>query len=291
MFDWLRRRKQPQPAPAPQASEQQTPNFPPLSEATAEDLAPIAAFRLQHAYWQANPREKAALLARDRTTLSWAEILRLHHLNCRELLESKEGQRVLTDADADFSLDRISHPAASLCNELATLLLSPQSPYRLRTAAVWQLLDINSVEPEETPRAQDMWGEFTNASLTHLGCLEVLRLDEQEQPVSVDFIPFSELSMVIFARPFFFRFAKLHYLDGREGEVMCPFLYGISHLSGYASDRTGRTTRFMGNMPNPHFPGGLSLAIGQQDLFVQEEGKSLTMLGLNSIAAFQIIAE
>ena len=77
-----------------------------------------------------------------------------------------------------------------------------------------------------------MQGELLNPSITHLGCLEVYRVDAAHQAASVGFVGFDELSSVLFAPPSLIRAAKLFYDNGREELLLVPMLYGPTWKNG-----------------------------------------------------------
>jgi hypothetical protein len=59
---------------------------------------------------------------------------------------------------------------------------------------MWQR---HSTQPE-ADREPDLDGELVNPSLTHLGCLEVYRIDELKHPRRMDFVSFDELTGIQF---------------------------------------------------------------------------------------------
>jgi hypothetical protein len=243
------------------------------------------ALELQQAYWTFDLEEKNALLQRraeapdqqdEPDGLSWPERLRLHHLACLEMLGDQPLDGLQAQpADAETT---------ALVEELAWALLGPQSPYRPRLALVFQ--GEGELEEGDTP---DQQGLLLNPALTHLGALEVIRVDEQVMPVEIDFVPMDALHAVVLPRPpSLLRVAQLLYEDQRVEMVLLPLLYGLSWRSGQATDTDGSMTRFLGHVelgdqaPSPgHFaPGSLGVGIGHQDLVVHsDEGQNLFGLG------------
>src|SRR5579859_4019965 len=159
---------------------------------------------LQKAYWTANDKEKAGLLARYADGLSWAELLRLQHLNCAELAADAGKMEIPND-------EAVSTPAYKLYLELIERLLSDVSPYRARHVLVWQ----GNIQQQRPP---DLSGDFRNASVTHLGCLEILRLDAKNQPKTLEFVPFDDIQAIMFANPALFRAAHILYDNGQPAE-------------------------------------------------------------------------
>lgn len=262
MFGWFRKKT---------PSEQQ--------QASPDEVV-RGALELQQSYWTFDPEEKDALLQRraEPDGLSWPERLRLHHLACLEML-------------GDQPLDGLQGPpanaeSAALVEELAWTLLGPQSPYRPRLALVFQ--GEGELQEGDTP---DQQGLLLNPSLTHLGALEVIHVDEQVMPVGIGFVPMDELHAVVLPRPpSLLRVAQLLYEDQRVQMVLLPLLYGLSWRSGQATDTDGSMTRFLCHVqldeqaPSPeHFaPGSLGVGIGHQDLVVHntdDEGQNLFGLG------------
>jgi hypothetical protein len=226
----------------------------------------IRAIELQQAYWTFNPNEQAQLEERGVENLDWPERLRLHHLNCLQRLEVGSDREARTEK----------------CLALARRLIEPDSPYCPRPAMVWQ----GAPSGSNGEREPDLQGQFLNPSLTHLGCLEVCRVDDNNVPVRIDFVSFDELSGVVFARPSLIRAAKLFYGDGRGEIVMAPLLYGITWKIGNEFDRDGRMTRFVAHLDDEQFSklGATGVGVGQQDLTIFADSGGATLFGLSSIA-------
>lgn len=237
-----------------------------------------SAIQLQLAYWSYDPDEKAALLARYPDALSWSEILRLHHLTCLELLSSKQGNAQLMDVSSG-DIDAPQGASYKLCQALTQRLMSQNSPYRTRNCFVWQG-DLKQVA-QQPP---DLQGKLRNASLTHVGCLEVMRLDQHNQPKELSFIPFDDIRAILFDQPSFFRAARIVYEDASEEIVYLPLLYGVSWLTENEYDHNGTRTRFrcLVNVDGIN----MGMGIGHQDFSLTEfdsEGSS-QIFGLGSLA-------
>lgn len=226
----------------------------------------IRAVEIQRAYWTHNAEEQVRLESRSVDQLSWPERLRLHHLICLQRLNAGPERAAATEK----------------CRQSVRALLAPDSPYRPRPAMVWQG---QSAQPGGD-REPDMQGEFLNPSLTHLGCLEVYRVDAANQPTRLDFVSFDELSGVVFAPPNMIRAAKLFHDDGRAEIVMLPLLYGLSWAIGNEFDRAGRMTRFVAHLDGEDVGalGASGIGVGQQDFSVRGQDGGGNLFGLGSVA-------
>jgi hypothetical protein len=215
---------------------------------------------LQAEYWRAAPEEQAMLAAKFPHGLSWRETFRLHHLVCCD--------RFLGSGDE------------TLLRPLVERLLSEESPYRPRHGCLWQ-----QSSPEND---YDLAGSLLNASLTHLGALEVLRLTPTHEPIAVDFLAFDDIWDLAMNRSQFFRPARVLLENGSEEVVAVPMLYGLSWASESSMDQDGRMTRF-----ERHFVTGmqqipdLGIGLGQQDLTVSKDGREKALLGLGSVQRLQ----
>lgn len=250
---------------------------------------------IQTDYWRFDSKEKASLIRRGPLNLPWPEMLRLNHLCCLETLQTKRWQRYLQDDEAyaqDLSagLSSDSYPGLDLefWPELLQKLASSQSPYRARYCSVWQLKADNS-----EPRQPDFQGLFVNHSLTHLGSLEVIRVDEARNPTKLAFVPLDEVAHLMLGRPALFRTAKLTYDDDRADEVVwIPLLYGISWMSSQAYDTDGSLTRWVGHTSLG--TGGerrnLGVGIGHQDFTVHNpaDPEKSILFGLGSVSEVSV---
>lgn len=226
----------------------------------------VRAVEIQRAYWTHNPQEQAQLEARRSEELDWRERLRLHHLISLQRLNTGPERAAATEK----------------CRHTVRGLIAPDSPYRPRAAMVWQG---QSAKPGEG-REPDMQGEFLNPSLTHLGCLEVYRVDTNNQPIRLDFVSFDELSGVVFAPPNLIRAAKLFYDDGRGEIVLVPLLYGLTWAIGNEFDRAGRMTRFVAHLDGEEVGrlGASGIGVGQQDFSVRSQDGGSRLFGLGSVS-------
>jgi len=227
----------------------------------------VRAVGLQRAYWTHSPSEQSLLEARDIEQLSWRERLRLHHLTCV--------QRLTTGPERAA--------AAEKCEAIARRLVAPDSPYRPRPAMVWQG---NPAQPDGQ-REPDLQGEFLNPSITHIGCLEIYRLNPANEPTGMDFVSFDELAAVYFAPSKLIRATKLVYEDGRDEVVFVPLLYSLTWEIGNEFDRDGRMTRFVHFLGDKEIGelGASGMGVGQQDFSIRKHDGGSTLFGLGSVAA------
>lgn len=239
--------------------------------------------RIQCAYWLPDPEEKAKLLSRFPHDLSWAETFRLHHLACLDLLNTPEGRtQWLGDGSQSGGHGAPEGEAHALCQRLARRLMEKESPYRPRTCAVW-MGGPGAAPDNATPDAMAI---VRNASLTHLGSLEVIDiLDDQGTPGRVTFIAFDEIQSVFMGRPSAYRAAKVRYDDGRpDAMVWLPLLYGISWATPNEFDRNGSMTR-MCCFVNVEIGGpDIGIAIGHQDLqMIDPDANTGALTGIGSV--------
>lgn len=178
--------------------------------------------------WTHNANEQADLEGRGFDQLNWAKRLRLHHLVCLQRLQPGPARTI----------------AAQKCKAMAQTLIAADSPFRGQTALIWQAQPDNA----EGDKEPDLQGNLLNPSLTHIGCLEIYRLDPANQPNRIDFIAFDELAGIKIAPPGLIRPAKLFYNDGRDEIVLLPLLYGTSWIIGDEYDRAGEMTRFVAHV-------------------------------------------
>lgn len=223
------------------------------------------AVELQRAYWTHKSEEQSLLEGRGVEQLDWRERLRLHHLVCLQRLSAGPERGGTTEK----------------CGAIVRRLVAVESPYRPRLAMIWQ-----RQSAQEREREPDLQGEFLNKSLTHLGCLEIYRVDAANQPTGIDFVSFDELSGVIFASPALVRAAKLFYEDRRTEIVLVPMLYGLTWAIGDEHDRVGRMTRFVAHLDIEVIRGLglLGIGVGQQDFFIRRQSGGGTLFGLGSVA-------
>jgi len=248
------------------------------------------AMALQEAYWTPNEDELDALAARGVEALSWQDRLRLNHLLGLAAWESDAGWADLSQdlAGGDDGRDtaRLLGERAGLYEALLARLMGPDSPYRPRRCMVWK------GEPGSTaePRPPEVMGMLSNASLSHLGCLEILRLDAAGEPTSIHFIGLDDVRGVVFGAPTLFRAARLFLEDDTDAIVFLPLLYGVSWRSPHGHDRDGTVTRF-GCHVTLDPPSPLSgLGVGHQDMLLKSE-EGTTLLGYAAIGEIMVALE
>jgi hypothetical protein len=204
-------------------------------------LDPVAerAIALQKRYWTPNPEELALLEAQRFETLSSRERMRLHHLRCLALLETPSLRHGLlapiaerpSAAELRAAIDPV---VRARIEATAKVLIGRRSSVRPRHAFTW--LGAGPPEGDVIPYS-DLQGRTRNASLTHLGCLEVIALDEAFEPAHVEFLDFDQILTISLAageldteaafRPA--RILREYGLDDRV--VLLPLRYGLSWRS------------------------------------------------------------
>jgi hypothetical protein len=142
-----------------------------------------------------------------------------------------------------------------------------------------------SAQPEPD-REPDLDGELVNPSLTHLGCLEVYRVDPVNKPSRMDFVGFDELTGIQFGPLRLIRGAKLTYEDGHAEMVLVPLLYGLTWSYGSDDDRAARMTRFLLHLDEmePGLRWASGTGVGQQDLSIRRQDGGATLFGLGSVS-------
>jgi hypothetical protein len=244
---------------------------------------------IQRKYWRFDPEEKARLIQRGPMQLPWPDMLRLHHLCCLEIMGTKRGAEYLNDeaaygrdVEAGTARDLSLAPDLPFWPELINKLSSMDSPYKPRYCLVWQLKPGSS-----GPREADHDGLFMNASITHLGSVEVIKIDAFGTPKGIEFLGLNEVRHAVFARTALFRAAKIFYEDLREDEVVwVPLIYGVSWACANARDRDGTFTRWIGHRPVEFEEGvmDLGIGVGHQDFHISNAArKKSALFGLGSI--------
>lgn len=283
MFDWLRKRTAKQEeAMGPEGD----PKYELLNASPGTDYPTLAgaALALQQVAWNFEPDELADLLDTDRAVLSWRALLRLQRLTCLERLQSEDGQAHLKQQYAprpesqETDADRRSL-------ELSLRLLADTSPFKPQQAKIWQ------GKPGQPRQGRPgLVGACQNASLTHLGSLEVIRLDESQRPVTLDFVPFAEIARIVFGPSSLFRKAWIRYRDHSEEIVWAPMLYELSSQSESEYIRDGRMTSFCCSVATtPMRPG---IGLGQQDLMLSLGSRSgMSMFGMGSVSEMEMIGD
>ena len=226
----------------------------------------VRAAEMQRAYWTHDPLEQTQLEARSAEQLDWRERLRLHHLICLQRLKTGPERAAATEK----------------CRQTVRGMIAPDSPYRPRPAMVWQG---QSAQPG-AGREPDIQGEFLNPSLTHLGCLEVYRVDAANQPIRLDFVGFDELSGVVFAPPNLIRAAKLFYEDGRRrGRPRPPAVrFDLGHRQRVRPCGPDDAVRVpFGRRGGRGALGASGVGVGQQDFSVRGHDGGSNLFGLGSV--------
>lgn len=238
---------------------------------------------LQEQYWTPNAAEKQSLIAEGVERLEWEKSLRLLHLACLDLVSTGPGREELVSDDSE-GVDAPEGPDRHLIVQLLQRLRAADSPYKERHVSVWQ-----GNPGESDTREPNAEGKFRNASLTHLGSIEVIRLDAQDHPVSMSFVPLDDLRGAAFAPPAVFRFGRLFFDNQRADEfVLVPLLYGISWRTPNLFDRDGTMTRFISHVEVPGGQGAFSIGVGHQDFVVESRDGSQTLLGLGSVGEIMV---
>lgn len=233
-----------------------------------DELGP-ALLEVHRAYWTPAPEERERLLQARTQGLSWRDLLRLHHLVCLDLLHAG-GLTTLGDDRFQPMADAATGPDAELCASLAERLRGPTSPYRPRLAYVTQRGNASG-EP-------NLRGPLANASLTHFGALEAIRLEEM-RPIAVDFVPFDALHSVHVGPPSLFPPARLDYEEPDRSEVVAlPLLYGPSWFTPLTRDRDGSETSFVCHIREV----SAGIGLGHQDFT-----SGSTLFGLGSVEAIE----
>jgi hypothetical protein len=241
-------------APSPQQQQPQQSGPP------GEDLG-AALMRLTRTYWTRAPDELSRLQS-EVSTLAWPKLLRLHHLVCLELLHATGALK-----KDSLSAELPNDATGELYLRTAARLQGAGSPYLPRNATVIQ-------RPRGTVQLPPRQGELRNASSSHHGALEVIRLNKDNHPVALEFFAYQDLAAIALGPPSLFPPAKVMHRDGREEVVCLPLLYGASWFSEEPSDQNGSMTRF--SCHHKDVTGGIGL--GHQDFM-----SGGAMFGLGSV--------
>jgi hypothetical protein len=242
---------------------------------------------LQQNYWSRNPNERAHLMARETSSLQWHEMLRLHHLNLMEMLEHPEALAQWMDGDVDADPVAPDAPISYECLDLSRRLTAPESPYRLRYCLVWQG-DLATCDDREP----NFRGMLQNASITHLGCLEMVRIDEQGNPKELVFVPLDDIISVAMSGVSLFRAGRVFYEDGTDEVALFPLLYGLSWATPQDYDHDGSMARFCCHMMGEGLePNSTGIGLGNQDLTVLEEDDMRALFGLGKLTRLDTAVE
>jgi hypothetical protein len=150
-------------------------------------------YRIQKEYWTFNRKEKEILLAQFPHISKWKDILRLHHLLCMEIFQWYSANN-LQDATYQSGQKKIPvqiQEAIVNLKNTTEKLLNEDSPY------IPQACEIKYDILTKFREFKKLEGTCMNASLSHLGSLEVFKVDGELNPLCIDFIPFSEIKTIM----------------------------------------------------------------------------------------------
>jgi hypothetical protein len=259
---------------------------------------------LQKRYWSPAPEEQRDLEGRGFAALDWPGKLRLHHLRCLALLDARDGvlrRGLLAPAEERPPTEELAAAVDPVLRERvaksARALLGRRSPYRPRHGFAW--LGAGPPEGEDIPYS-DHQGRALDAALSHLGSLEIIRLDAKFQPAALDFLPFDEILTISRGRrpdpaaPFVpARILREYGLP--ELVVLLPLRYGLSWFAHEPELLRGRASHEVGAVElagladparavgNPRDRRPLGLRVGPQLLEVlsdyEDEGLARFELG------------
>jgi len=232
------------------------------SEAHPPLVEPIAAEglcrKLQQDYWSFDGMEKKELVRKPIEDLSWPQTLRLLHLACLEMLGDNDQLKGLPRGPAQAK----TRSSRNLCMALLQRLIDEDSPYGPVAAVVFR----GTTDASKLPCFVSQ-GRAMNSSLTHLGALEVIRVDKSGKPKELAFVGLSELREVVFLNSGVFRAAHLTYADGRAKEaVLVPTVYGVSWHMADERDGARDGTRFYCHVKAQSLRENLGVAAGKQSI-------------------------
>lgn len=239
------------------------------------DSVAAQASALQRRYWAFHRPEFARLRDKLQKGTTWEERLRMLHLCCAGLLATPEGKDAL---QGDLALEASFHPLGKIASAVAGMLLEKNSPYRPRNSAIWQ-----GSQPPADDQQPDLVGFARNASLSHLGCLEYITLDEQRRPERIAFLPLHRMRQLLPGKPALFRSAKIIHEDQTEEVVLLPLIYGFSWASSEVADQDGTMTRFVLPVKFAGNQQPLGIGLGHQDWLVSGD-RGDTLVGLGSVS-------
>lgn len=202
-------------------------------------------------------------------SLGWPELMEAHRATCMALFR-EQGVRS-DELDPAPATGRL----ADLCRATARRLLRDDSPYRPRRAAIWQR------GAGEEPTFE---GLLVNASVSHLGSLEVLELDTANRPTAVRMIPFAEIRAVQLAGDALYRGARVLRRSGETQIVAAPLLYATSFEASEELYATGTLTGFVCHLELEGALGGAGIGLGHQDLFLESQ-----LFGIGSVEEIQFV--
>lgn len=234
-------------------------------------------FKVHSKYWAPAPQERDELLSRYPDKLSEKEKLRILHLLFIEYFNSEKGRKHFDEEDFDDEVI-INFPSKNICEEIIESLLGKESAFCSRQGFVWQ----GEHGGTET-RPPDLQGDLVNTSLTHLGSIEVIKIDQKEKPVEVDFIPFDDIWSIMFAPPSLFRAAKIFYDNEKDEEIVyIPAIYGVSWFSDNQFDHDGSITRFCCHIETKNGID-MGIGIGHKDFKITDLNRNMNFFGISSV--------
>lgn len=270
MFGWGKKKSDPSPRPG--------------AKGAGIDWAAVR--RTHQEYWTANSGELQALQREPASSLPLSRKFRLLHLATMELLGLPilRGAVESGDDDLDEAAEKttLSSPVAKQCLSLVNELAGPTGPCKARAVAVWQ-----GPKPPDEQQPPTRVGPLTNASFTHQGALEIMRLLPQDKFGPVEFIPFAEMHSAIMVSSSLYRLGLVFLEGGERIEAIVPMLYGLSWWSKNTYDQDGSMTRFVAPLPTDSPGPALQVGLGHQD-FQQTAQGGMALFGLGSVARLEI---
>lgn len=213
---------------------------------------------------------RPSTLRADRVaSLAWPELMEAHRAACMALYREQG------TAGDDFDPMPATGPLADVCRATTRRLLREDSPYRPRRAAVWQ---------RGAGDAPTFEGTLTNASVSHLGSLEVIELDAAQRPTAVRLIPFADIGAVALRGDALYRAVRVELRSGEHIVGAAPLLYATSFESREELLMTGSMTRFVCHLHLDEAPGGAGIGVGQQDFAIDER-----LFGIDSVEEIHIL--
>lgn len=230
------------------------------------------AVAIQKAYWTFDQEEKEQLIEKaNSSTITFEEIYRLHHLACLELCTANP------EPENPVPYGNLK----SLAEYSSMALLSQESPYRFSHGSF-------VLKGAESSAGEEARGHFVNASLTHLGGLEVIKVDESQEPQQIEFIPFDHIRGGVFQGSSLLRPCRLFFEYGRE-DLVCwvPLLYATSFEFGNEYNLNGSMTNFQNHIHIPQLEMNFGVGLGQQDLKIHG-ASGMSLVGLGRVSEFSI---
>jgi hypothetical protein len=191
-----------------------------LRELGLRDPLCARAIALQMRYWQTTDETCNSALQELHADATWSERLRRHH-QLASAFAAASSPPLWLDA---FQLhgDRLSQLRQALRDSSAQLL-GPASPFRARHGVVWRGI----APPADGEPAPDFSGLLRARSVAHLGALEVIRLNEAQEPRELDFVAFADLETLAILPETIFAAGLLVKGDSKE-PVLIPTRHGLT---------------------------------------------------------------